>query len=194
MRWTPGARGWAPTPPQATALVSASRCARPVLTPACLPAVAAPLPVRAVPLPSPQHACLSVATSIHGARELRDAACVVCHIRLPNHRQATHGCSASGSRDPAADVSCSGTVPCHMNACPSGYCECAGGKRKHPVDCHPGSHQAFSCDAVCAEAEAAAAGAGTSWSTSCTVAPNNRNFPSSGLVTGECPRGSTCVV
>ena len=68
-----------------------------------------------------------------------------CHFRQ------TGACSgATGARQPAGDLGCSSTVPCHSGTCPSGYCDCGDGLRTHPVDCKPSSHSAFRCADVCA--------------------------------------------
>ena len=37
---------------------------------------------------------------------------------------------------------------------PVGYCECAGGAKRHPVGCKAGSHQPFTCADVCAPVRA----------------------------------------
>ena len=116
-----------------------------------------------------------------------------CHFR------ETGGCSGTGPRTPKGDKPCDDVIPCQHGACPSGYCECAGGVKKHPVSCKVGGHPAFTCKAICAGGNKSAAGgehatpatgaidrvapAGTHWSTSAMIAPNSRNFPVSGLPT-----------
>jgi hypothetical protein len=70
---------------------------------------------------------------------------------------------------------------------PVGYCECAGGAKRHPVGCKAGSHQPFTCADVCAPPDGGAlatARAGASWRTSARITPNNRNFPAGDLTTG----------
>jgi hypothetical protein len=59
--------------------------------------------------------------------------------------KATDRCSPSGPRLPAHDIGCADTVPCRSGECPSGYCLCKGGLKKHPVDCKPASHGPFTC-------------------------------------------------
>lgn len=48
--------------------------------------------------------------------------------------------------------------------CPSGYCECAGGIRRNPVDCNLGSHDDFSCRQFCEVCQCA-----LFWCASCSV-------------------------
>ena len=67
-----------------------------------------------------------------------------CHFRQ------TGGCSGTGPRQPTGDQPCDAVIPCSQGSCPSGYCECKGGVKKHPVSCNPGSHPPFSCGEVCA--------------------------------------------
>ena len=110
-----------------------------------------------------------------------------CHFRQ------TGECSGAGTRQPAGDQPCTTTIPCDGGNCPSGYCECKDGQVKHRVNCHPGSHPAFTCSEFCtargtaggtrSTANSDSTSASTNWSTSARFTPNNRNFPASGLPT-----------
>ena len=104
-----------------------------------------------------------------------------CHFRQ------TGSCSGSGPRQPKGDRGCDEVVPCHPGECPSGYCECKGGFKKHLVSCKVGSHQAFTCEDICAAADADGnVGVGSrTWATSMLISPNNRNFPASALTTTQ---------
>ena len=61
---------------------------------------------------------------------------------------------SSGPREPAGDQPCSAQIDCKIGDCPSGYCDCVGAERVHPVSCVLGSHSAFTCAAVCASVPA----------------------------------------
>ena len=63
----------------------------------------------------------------------------------------TGGCSGTGPRQPDGDKNCEETIPCNGETCPSGYCECKGGEKRHPVDCKAGSHTPFTCAEVCSD-------------------------------------------
>ena len=97
-----------------------------------------------------------------------------CHFRQ------TGKCSGSGPRQPSGDRTCNEVVPCHPGECPSGYCECKGGVKKHPVTCKLGSHPSFTCADICGERVGA-----STWATSMLISPNNRNFPASTLTTTQ---------
>ena len=94
-------------------------------------------------------------------------------------------------------------MPCETGSCPSGYCECKDGVKKHPVSCKIGSHAPFTCQQFCgpraaataghsngthAQAQAQATATAASWWTSAVITPNNMNFPASGLPTTN-PKG-----
>lgn len=116
----------------------------------------------------------------------------------PCHFRQTGGCSGTGPRQPAGDKPCDTIIPCGSGSCPSGYCECKGGVKKHPVSCTPGSHAAFTCAEFCAHTAepTIAAVAATGWSTSAMISPNNRNFPASQLITNSSnlPSGDLAAV
>lgn len=116
----------------------------------------------------------------------------------PCHFRQTGGCSGTGPRQPAGDKPCDTIIPCGSGSCPSGYCECKGGVKKHPVSCTPGSHAAFTCAEFCAHTAepTSAAVAATGWSTSAMISPNNRNFPASQLITNSSnlPSGDLAAV
>ena len=76
-----------------------------------------------------------------------DGACVA-------FRQTGDCSGSSGPREPAGDQPCSAQIDCTVGHCPSGYCDCNGAQRVHPVSCTLGSHSAFTCAAVCASAPA----------------------------------------
>ena len=54
----------------------------------------------------------------------------------------TGGCSPTGGREAAHDLSCAARV----RGSASGYCECAGGRRANAVGCF---HKEFTCELVC---------------------------------------------
>ncbi len=99
----------------------------------------------------------------------------------------TGGCSATGPRQPNGDKGCEETIPCNGGSCPSGYCECKGGVKRHPVTCKPGSHAPFTCASICTQPDdekLVTVYAGASWKTSAVITPNNHNFPAGSLTTG----------
>jgi hypothetical protein len=103
----------------------------------------------------------------------------------------TGGCSGTGPRQPDGDRNCEETIPCNSGTCPSGYCECKGGEKRHPVDCKAGSHTPFTCAEICAGPDAAdddelatVIRADASWHTSAVITPNSKNFPSGDLTLG----------
>ena len=90
------------------------------------------------------------------ARANRPTTCAARSLCIDNVGQS-QSCMISNWRMIWMKVSCDATVPCREGACPSGYCECKGGAKKHPVDCKAGSHGPFSCAAICAASDLASA-------------------------------------